>query len=136
MTEEQYYELSYYTLAHSDKRFIHQHIVDAYAAQTANEQTKLIKLFFALAGLYLYLEKNYTGKEVQQAHVQMTEKPKIFPTFGLPENKGEITVVNVLDAPAGSERDDMIHQWCQSVWAAYSDQHDLIIASTEKFLEK
>jgi Family of unknown function (DUF5946) len=68
LAEERYYELSYYTLGHKDPGFIHQHIVDAFAAQTANQNTKPIKVAFALIGLYLYLEKDYTGKEVQLAH--------------------------------------------------------------------
>ncbi len=66
--QEQYYELSFYTLAHPDKDFIHQHIVDAYAAQTASEKTKPITIYFSLAGLYLFIEKDYTGRQVQKAH--------------------------------------------------------------------
>lgn len=31
--QQAYYELSYYTLAHPDPNFIHQHIVDAFGAQ-------------------------------------------------------------------------------------------------------
>lgn len=134
-SQEQYDELSYYTLSLADKNFIHQHIVDAYAAQTATEHTKPITLFFALAGLYLHLEKHYTGREVQQAHVKMAKKPKDFPTFTLPENRGNILVSNVLEVPPGAEREEMINEWCRSVWAAYADQHDLIITSTEKFLK-
>jgi len=32
--QEIYTELSYYTLAHGDAAFIHQHVMDAFAAQT------------------------------------------------------------------------------------------------------
>ena len=40
---EQYNELSHYTLGHSNTiYFIHQHFVDAYMAQKANENTKPI----------------------------------------------------------------------------------------------
>jgi hypothetical protein len=35
--QEQYNELAFYTLAHSDPGFIHQNAVDAFAAQTATE---------------------------------------------------------------------------------------------------
>jgi hypothetical protein len=56
---EQYNELSYYTLGHPDKKyFIHQHLVDAYTAQKADENTKPIAITFDLVGLYLYVEKN------------------------------------------------------------------------------
>lgn len=46
-----YNELSCYTIAHGDAAFIHQHIVDAFIAQTADESTKPISLTFALVGL-------------------------------------------------------------------------------------
>jgi hypothetical protein len=54
---EPFDELSFYTLAHPDPAFIHQHIVDASIAQTANEDTKPIAVAFSLIGLCLYLEK-------------------------------------------------------------------------------
>ncbi len=62
--QEAYNELSYYTLSHWDPSFIHQYIVDAYAAQHADEKSKSIKVAFALIGLYLHNEKHYSGKEV------------------------------------------------------------------------
>ncbi len=54
---DHFHELSYYTLSHQGKDFIHQHAVDAFTVQHATENTKPIALYFALAGLYLYLEK-------------------------------------------------------------------------------
>jgi len=45
-------------------------------------------------------------------------------------------VKNVLDAPAGADREEMIRKWCISVWAAFSNQHDKIISLTEKLLAK
>jgi hypothetical protein len=50
-----YTELCYYTQAHGEAPFIHQHVVDAFAAQTAKENDKPIKLAFALVGLYLHV---------------------------------------------------------------------------------
>ncbi len=134
--QEQYYELSFYTLSHKEKRFIHQHIVDAYTAQNADINTKPITIFFSLAGLYLFVEKNYTGTQVQNAHIQMATKPKEYVKIVLPESRGSITVENVLDTAPGVDRDDMIHQWCISVWAAFSTQHGKIISLTEKLLAK
>ena len=52
-SEAAYHELCYYTLTLGDPAFIHQHVVDAFAAQQADEQTKPIKVTFALVGLYL-----------------------------------------------------------------------------------
>ena len=65
-TSEEYHELAFYTLAHPDKDyFIHQHIVDAFQAQTADEHSKPIAIIFSLAGLYLSAEKGYSGRTVQ-----------------------------------------------------------------------
>src|ERR1700733_15180069 len=71
--EDLYHELSCYTLAHPDPSFIHQHIVDAYTAQHADETTKPIALVFALIGLYLHVEKNFTGRQVQRFHRKLAK---------------------------------------------------------------
>lgn len=69
--QDKFYDLSYYTLAHRDPSFIHQHIVDAYGAQHADATTKPIALAFALIGLCLYIEEGYSGKQVQRAHMRL-----------------------------------------------------------------
>jgi Family of unknown function (DUF5946) len=134
-TQEQFYELSFYTLSHEGKDFIHQHAVDAYTAQTADTLTKPIAISFALAGLYLFIEKNFTGKQVQDAHVQMSKKPKEYPVISLPESTGDITVKDVLDAAPGIDRDQMIIQWCISVWTSFSIEQDKVKFWTEELLE-
>jgi hypothetical protein len=48
---QQYDELSHYTLTHPDPEFIHQYVVDAFAAQHAHPRTKAIALTFALVAL-------------------------------------------------------------------------------------
>lgn len=125
--QEQYYELCYYTLAHPSRAFIHQHIVDAYTAQTATANTKPIAISFALIGLYLYIEKKLTSRQVQQAHIHLTKKKKEWPAFKLPKQRGDITVSDVLNIMPGEMRDAMIHRWCASVWQAYSDSHEQVV---------
>src|ERR1044071_3157209 len=109
--QENFYELSYYTLAHPDPAFIHQHIVDAFIAQTADKDSKPIGVAFALIGLYLYLEKKYTGKQVQLAHMALARRKKDWPKFDLPQSRGEITVADVLNKQAGPARDAKIREW-------------------------
>ena len=115
-------KLFLYTLAHfeTDPTFIHQYAVDAWTAQNADEDTKGITICFALIGLYLYLEKGYTGKQVQDAHVKLTKQGKTWPTLQRPEDRGDITVFDVLNTPPGPTRDQKIKAWCQSVWDAYA----------------
>lgn len=61
-----YHELQCYTLAHRDAEFVHQYVVDAWAAQYADERTKPVTLTFALAGLFLHLEKGLSGARSPQ----------------------------------------------------------------------
>jgi Family of unknown function (DUF5946) len=126
LVSENYNELAYYTLGLQDACFIHQYIVDAYTAQTATEDTKAISLTFALISLYLYIEKKYTGKEVQQFHTLMSTDKIIWPNIKLPEKRGEITIVTVLNANEGDERNNMIKTWCDSVWNAFVESHSEI----------
>ena len=122
-----YNELSFYSLQHPDTEyFIHQHVVDAFHAQTADRSTKPIALTFALVGLYLFLEKGYTGREVQMVHMKMAKNKKPWPQVQLPDERGTITVSNVMTAAPGPDRDAMIKVWCVSVWKAYSTSHEAI----------
>lgn len=122
-----YEELSYYTLTRGDPSFIHQHVVDAYAAQTANVNDKPIKLIFALIGLCLFVERQFTGRQVQQAHMEISRQKREWPVFSLPKNRGSISVGDVLAAPAGVERDEMIQRWCESVWEAYQEHRETVV---------
>jgi len=117
---EAYDELCAYTLTHGDPRFIHQHVVDAYAAQHASPDSKPIGLTFALAGLYLHVEKNLTGRDVQRAHMRMAQRKRVWPRWTLPSNRGDITATQVLVAPEGPDRDRAIDAWCKSVWSAFA----------------
>jgi len=126
--QEMYNELVYYTLSLGDEEFIHQHIVDAFGAQIANKNTKPIGICFALAGLYLHLEKNYTGRQVQLAHMQMAKRRKNWPALEIPDFRGNITIADVLNTKPGEERKEMIHKWCISAWRAYQESHDIVAA--------
>src|SRR5437870_9391695 len=114
--EDAYNELCCYTLTHGDPAFIHQHVVDAFAAQNADDQTKPIKLTFALVGLYLHVEKQFSGKRVQRVHMALAKRKRVWPSFALPNDRGSLTVTDVLAAPEGPERDRAIHSWSASVW--------------------
>ena len=114
-------ELMAYTLAHGDPAFIHQYVVDAQMAQTATEATKPIGITFALAGLYLHCERNFTGRQVQLAHMAMAKRKREWPKFVLPAHRGSMTAGEVLAAPPGPQRDRAIEAWAASVWSAYRD---------------
>ena len=48
--KDAYDELQGYALGLGDERFVHQHVVDAWMAQHADERTRPISLTFALVG--------------------------------------------------------------------------------------
>jgi Family of unknown function (DUF5946) len=128
-----YDELCAYTLTHADLRFIHQHVVDAFAVQTADERTKPIALTFGLVGLYLKVERHFSGRQVQRAHMTMAQRKRTWPTFTLPRDRGAITARNVLGAPAGPARDAAIDAWCASVWDAFRATHAAIAALVAEY---
>lgn len=113
--------LAAYTLTHGDIAFIHQHVVDASAAQHATTDTRPIAIAFALIGLYLHVERGLSGRQVQRAHIMLAKRSRHWPTFSLPEHRGTVTALDVMAAPAGPERDRAIDAWCESVWDAYRD---------------
>ena len=128
LERETYNELCGYTLTHPDPAFIHQYVVDAYGAQRAVDDARPIRLVFALVGLYLYVEKKYSGRNVQRVHTLLARRRKQWPTFHLPTSRGDITVHDVMSAAPGPQRDEMIRKWCASVWEAYRASHDQVIS--------
>ena len=127
-------ELSYYTLAHRDRAFIHQHLVDAYGAQHVRVSKSTIGAAFALAGLYLALEKGFTGRQVQKMHMLMASKSKEWPRFTPPASVGSMTVADVLHADPGPGRDQELMRWCASVWSAWSSDHERVRQMVSRFL--
>jgi len=127
-------ELSYYTLAHGDPAFIHQHLVDAYGAQHARQSKSTIGAAFALAGLYLAIERGFTGRQVQKMHVRMARTSKQWPFFEPPDDVGPLTVADVLAVQPGPRRDQELMRWCGSVWAAWSSEHGRVSEMVGRFL--
>jgi len=121
-----YNELTVWTLSLRDREFVHQHVVDAWALQHADENSKAIAVPFTLLGMYLHLEKGYTGKEVQIAHMMLGQPHgrgpgrKNWPRFELPKDRGKMTALDVMAAPE-SERKQAIDAWCRSLWEAFRD---------------
>src|SRR5215469_11381992 len=78
-----YDEVYVYTMGRPG--FILQHVVDAFAVQTANVDSKPIAVVFGLIGLYLRVEKQLSGREVQKIHMALGRRKREWPTVTLPE---------------------------------------------------
>ena len=72
-----YDEVYAYTM--SRPGFILQHVVDAYGAQTASSDGKPIGVVFALVGLYLHVERAFSGRQVQKAHMELGRRKRAWP---------------------------------------------------------
>jgi hypothetical protein len=129
--EDAYHELYAYTMGRPG--FILQHVVDAHMAQRLDVNSKPMGGIFALAGLYLHLEKGFTGVQVQQAHKILGERKRDWPVIPLPERRGRLTPADVLAVLAGAERDAAIDQWCQSVWAEFQSSRDVIVRLLQEY---
>ena len=112
-----------YTLTRGDKEFIHQHVVDAYAAQHIAKDTKPITLGAALIGLFLFVEWGYTGRQVQLEHVKLGNKMKTWPLFEATWKYAALNIMEPLNTPPGSERDDKIKEWARAVWSMWGERH-------------
>ena len=121
----EYHELYVYTMGRQG--FILQHVVDAHMAQTLDASSKPIGSIFALVGLYLHVEKGFSGSQVQQAHMVLGRQKRQWPAVVLPVQRGERTPADVMRASAGAERDAAIDRWCESVWAAYRENRETIV---------
>lgn len=113
--------------------FILQHVADAFTLQTANAETKPIALVFGLVGLYLHLEKNFSGRRVQEMHMKMARVKRPWPTIHLPQDRGSVSILDVLAASPGPARDRAIDDWCRSVWTAFSPNRSTIISLLREY---
>jgi hypothetical protein len=126
-----YDEVYVYTM--SRPGFILQHVVDAYGAQTASSNSKPIGIVFALVGLYLHVEKRFSGRQVQKAHMELGRRKRAWPIVELPNDRGAMTVADVLAASAGPERDKAIDAWCECVWTAFRASRQAIVDLLQEY---
>lgn len=133
---QRYDELSAFTLSLADPTFLHQLAVDAYGAQHADGKSPSIRTAFALAGLYLAIERGFSGRQVQRAHTLMARRPRPWPVFALPPTRGALTVRDVLGASGDRARCEALRAWGEAVWAAWSSEREQILALVRETLDE
>ena len=127
-----YDELYVYTMGRKD--FMLQHVVDAHMVQvTTATNPPPIGAIFGLAGLYLYVEKGFTGRQVQNAHRVMGRVKRSWPSIVWPIRRGDMTAADVLEMPPGQARDEAVDEWCRQVWTAFSENRGMVIALLSEY---
>jgi hypothetical protein len=119
-------ELSAYTATRGYDEFIHQLAVDAYGAQHVGPDARPIGVAFALIGLYLACERGYSGRKVQHMHMLLARRSKTWPRFEPPPHAGTVTILDILRAVPGEERDAAIRRWTRSVWEGWSAEQERV----------
>ena len=131
---QMFHDLSCWTLVRHDGRFIHQHAIDAYEVQHAGGRTRPITVMFGLIGLYLALEKGYSGRQVQLAHMKIGKTRRNWPILEPPSQPAELTVMDVLRAETDEEKEKMLMRWASSVWMIWEPRHRFVREITKKVL--
>jgi len=127
-----YDELAALSLSLRDPDFIQQLVVDSYAAQHSSPMMKPITTAFALIGLYLTFERGYTGKEVQQAHMDIAKKRREWPRFNPPSNTNMVTVQQVLNSIKKDNYRSPITRWGKSVWDMWGPEQENVRLLVDK----
>jgi hypothetical protein len=131
-----YSDLMCYTVSKQDPGFIHQHVVDSYAAQHAGGPTRPITIAFGLIGLYLALEKGYTGRQVQKAHMKIAKIQKDWPFPEPPHRHAGLTVIDVVLEATDNKKETSIRKWMESVWEIWEERHEWVRVTTDELLYK
>ncbi len=129
-----YRELSAFTLSLRDKDFPHQLAVDSYAAQHYGPNMKRITITFALIGLCLTFEHNFTGREVQLAHVSLGKKRRDWPEFNNRVNSGSVTVLDVLRNVTNENYNELLRNWGRAIWESWNPEQSRVEALITKYL--
>jgi Family of unknown function (DUF5946) len=132
--EKLYHELSAYLIMNPDITFRTQHAVDAYGAQHSGRLVKNIRTAFSLIGLYLALECNYTGRQVQKAHMELAQRNIQWASFDLPSRPYSLSVLDVLAVEEGTNRYKILMKWAENVWNTWEHYHEWTRNICEKYL--
>ena len=128
-----YNALCAYTLQLRHPTFLHQYVVDAWTVQKADSSTKPIALAFAMFGLYLAVEKGISGRQIQRFHMQMAKHRRSWPSLPLPQGSPSVTVLDVMQAPPGPQRDARILDLAAGTWTCCTAARPAVVelAQTE-----
>jgi hypothetical protein len=65
--------------------------------------------------------------------MELGRRKRAWPIVDLPNDRGAITVADVLAASAGLERDNAIDAWCECVWTAFRASRPRILDLLQEY---
>jgi len=113
---------------------VHRLTVDAYAAQHPGkpERRTIQSVWVHLAGLYLTLERDLSHEFARRVIGSLTRSSDLLEWLAPPDDLGAITVVDAYQASGPDEHSAVIRRWAESVWAAWHQHRQAIIAIADR----
>jgi len=63
----------------------------------------------------------------------MSQRKRVWPKIYIPDERGSITITEVLNEAPGPQREDAIREWCKSVWRAYKESREVIVDLVDSY---
>lgn len=107
---------------------VHRMSVDCYAIQhpgTPSPQS-IQSVGTHLIRLSLFLEGGLNQNQANNAMLKAIKQKENFVWLEPPESRGEITVIDVVDANSAKEHIKLVKQWAESAWEAWSIHHSTV----------
>lgn len=113
---------------HAYPPITHRLTVDAYACQHpgAPSVQSIQSIAVHLISLYLIIEKGVESRTATDAIRKALGKKLEFSWLEPPENRGEMTILDVFKQKDPESINSAVKQWAQSVWDAWSSHHDTV----------
>jgi hypothetical protein len=107
---------------------LHQLTVDAYAAQHPRDGGPPIATVFALVGLHLALDRDFSGLEVRGAHQRLAGDRRTWPALSAPAELAavELTIFEIALADSAEGHLHALERWARAVWNAWRAEHDTV----------
>jgi hypothetical protein len=115
-------------------RTMHRLTVDAYAVQHPGEDTSQARnsVGIHLSRLALILVRGWPIERANNAMVAISAMKMHYPWLTPPQNRGELTVREVLQARNSAEHHVAVRRWAKSVWEAWHEYHATIFTWIEQ----
>ena len=107
---------------------VHRLTVDAYAVQHPGTPSRRSTQSVAvhLIRLHLQLELGLPYEKANAAMIRISSHSDGYARLDPPASLGEVTVLDVLQAQDPAEHLRIVRRWAESVWEAWSPQHETV----------